>query len=457
MVSNGGSLYKRNAELFGRPKDQWSTIDNMIYSWSDYFKQRKDVVEKNRFKAIRESLDYHYKSSRFYNRLCKEYDFKPGYVKNIKDFVKIPMLPDTFFKEYPAEKPREIFRWLSKISTVDLGDYDYNGKSLQGFLRWAETRLKGMVNHSSGTSGHFSFMFRDRVTYQRFYYSIVKTLLDVVPGSVNDPHYVYPGSPNTYLTLGRWLGEGGRIFSEHKRHFLTDREINMDIARLMSTGDARGFKDKLILLALKKAMLKGEDKMIGLLEEINKKGEQAVIIGPPFQIYSIMLKMKKLGVSLSMSNSVLFTGGGWKIFEHRKISEEEFAKLVEETLGIPPECYVDIYGMSEMNGIAISCGSRYKHLHPWIHPMVMDENEGLLGFDEWGRFAFLDPIANSYPGYIITGDRVKIYEKCPGCGRPGPVIDSDISRMTGAEAKGCADLMRGLMAEEFKKVETSVA
>jgi hypothetical protein len=168
-----------------------------------------------------------------------------------------------------------------------------------------------------------------------------------------------------------------------------------------------------------------------------------------------MLKMKSQGLTLNLgdSDSILFTGGGWKIFEHRKISEEDFAKIVEETLGISSKYYIDVYGMSEMNGVAISCEKRYKHLHPWIHPMVIDENECLLGYDEWGRFAFLDPVANSYPGYIITGDKIKIYDKCPGCGKAGPVIDSDISRMGGAEAKGCADLMRGLMAEEFKKVE----
>ena len=72
---------------------------------------------------------------------------------------------------------------------------------------------------------------------------------------------------------------------------------------------------------------------------------------------------------------------------------------------------------------------------------------------EWGQFAFLDPIANSYPGYIISGDRVKLLEKCPFCGKSGPVLELDITRMAGAEAKGCANLMRGLMAEEFKKAE----
>jgi hypothetical protein len=85
--------------------------------------------------------------------------------------------------------------------------------------------------------------------------------------------------------------------------------------------------------------------------------------------------------------------------------------------------------------------------------MILDDNQGHIGYDEWERFAFLDPIANSYPGYIITGDRVKLLEKCPVCGKPGPVLESDITRMAGAEAKGCANLMGELMAEEFKKAE----
>ena len=33
------------------------------------------------------------------------------------------------------------------------------------------------------------------------------------------------------------------------------------------------------------------------------------------------------------------------------------------------------------------------------------------------------------------------------------LLESNIIRMVGAEAKGCANLMRGLMAEEFKKAE----
>jgi len=452
--TNGNILTKRANEMFRIPKEQWTTIDEIIYESPSYFNYNFDEMEKKRFKAIKESLNHHYGKSHFYNQLCKEYEFNPNDVKTIKDLKNVPMLPDTFFKEYPAENPKEIFEWLTKVSTVELGDYDYNGKDLMGFLRWAEGRLEGLVNHSSGTTGHYSFMFRDKLTFHRFYYALVNAIAEICPPR-GDPHFVFPGSPNTFLTIGRWIGEISKVWSEPKRHYLTDREISMSIARLMSTGHAKNLKEKLILRALKKAMIKGEEKMLSLLENLDKTGEQLYICSPPFQLYSIMLKMKERGIKLNLgeSESFLLTGGGWKIFENRKISEQEFALMVEDTLGISPDRYTDLYGMSEMNGGAVSCEGRYKHILPWIHPMVLDDNQGHLGYDEWGRFAFLDPVANSYPGYIITGDRVKLLEECPICDKPGPVLESDITRMVGAEAKGCANLMRGLMAEEFKKVE----
>lgn len=448
-------IWKRTNELFGRPKEEWTTVDKMIYGLQDYFTNPVKKMEEMRFTAIKESLNHHYQRSRFYHQLCKEYQFTPADVQTMEDLENVPMVPDTFFKEYPTERPKDIYEWLTKISTVNLGTYDYQGKDLQGFLRWAEKRLEGMVNHSSGTTGHYSFMFRDKITFQRFYFAAIKTLLSIPATLADDPHYVYPGSPNTFLTIGKWLGEGAKVFSKSHRHFLTDREISMTIARLMSTGHATNLKEKFILRALKKAMIKGEEKMLLLLKELDKKGEQAIIIAPPFQLYSIMAKMKNRGIALDLqkSNSVVFTGGGWKIFEHRKVPLSEFSQMVEETLGIPPKYYVDVYGMSEMNGLGVSCEGGYKHLHPWIHPMVLDDNQGVVGYGKWGRFAFLDPVAHSYPGYIITGDRVKLFKRCPICDKPGPVLEPEITRMAGAEAKGCANLMRELMAEEFSKAE----
>lgn len=453
--SFNSNVWKRAETLFGRPRNQWSTIDHMIYESKDYFTLPLEETEQNRFTAIKESVDHHYKNSRFYHQLCKEYNFAPDQLKDQTNLEEIPMVPDTFFKEYPEENPKAIFEWLQKISTVDIGEYNYRGRNMQGFLRWTEARLEGLVNHSSGTTGNYSLMFRDKVTYQRFYYAAVKTLLQIPSILDDDPHYVYPGSPNTFLTIGRWLSEGGKVFSKEHRHFLTEREISMTIARLISTGYAKNLKEKLILKKLKKAMIKGEKILLELLKHLDQKNEQTIIISPPFQLFSMMMIMEKEDIQLDLgeSNSVVFTGGGWKIFENKKVPLDEFAGLVEKTLGIPRSSYVDVYGMSEMNGLAVSCEAGYKHLHPWIHPIVLDDNEGVLGFGKFGRFAFLDPIAHSYPGFIMTGDRVKLLKRCPICEKTGYVLESDISRIAGAEAKGCANLMRGMMAEELRKVE----
>ena len=60
-------------------------------------------------------------------------------------------------------------------------------------------------------------------------------------------------------------------------------------------------------------------------------------------------------------------------------------------------------------------------------------------YGEWGRYAFLDASAQSYPGFIISGDRVRMFEHCPVCDRPGPVLDREIERAKGEEVRGCAE------------------
>ena len=71
------------------------------------------------------------------------------------------MLPDTFFKEYPSEDPKDVYEWLCRCASVDIGEYDFKGSSLHEFLGWIEDRLEGVVNHSSGTTGKFSIIFRE--------------------------------------------------------------------------------------------------------------------------------------------------------------------------------------------------------------------------------------------------------------------------------------------------------
>lgn len=451
MSELDGVLWKRMKELFYLPEDKWKQVDKLIYGLDDYFLYDGKKIKKERVKAIREAFQHHYSNNLFYNRYCKDRGVNPDDVKKEEDLKKIPMVPDKFFKDYPSENPKDIYEWLYRVSSVDIGEYNFNGDSLQDFLRWAEERLSGVVNHSSGTSGHFSIMFRDRITYQRVFFAAVKTLLFSTITPDDDAHFVYPGPVKTYLTMGHWISKGTRFFDDSHRHFLTERELTMDIVKIMA-GQISGFKDKMKLLLLKKVMTKGQHNLVNLLERLDREGKQIIILTFPFQLYDLMRSMNEKGKTLSLGerNSLIITGGGWKIYENKKLSPMDFAEMIEKTLGVPPENYKDAYGMSEMNGFALDCEGRYKHLSPWIYPLVLDDNNEPIGFGEVGRFAFLDPAAYSYPGFIMTGDKVKIHERCPACDKEGIVMESDIIRMAGAEAKGCGNLMRGLLTEELR-------
>lgn len=445
-------LQKNLEKIFYIEKEKWKEVDKLIYGLEDYFLYNAKEIKERRFKAIKEAFIHHYSNNLFYHRYCKDNGISPDDIKKEEDLKKIPMIPDRFFKDYPSEEPRKLYEWLYRITSVEIGDYDFNGKSLQDFLIWAERKLNGLVTHSSGTTGKFSFMFRDEITRKRMFYSADKVLVFSICYPHDDAHVIYPGPIKTHLTMGRWVAEGTKIFKESNRHFLTDRALTLDIVRIMA-GQIRGFGDKLKLMVIKKAMHKGQLKLLRLLQEMDRQNKQIYMITFPFQLYDLMNIMKEEGVYLNLgeSDSVIITGGGWKIHENRKISSEEFSKMIEEFFGISKDNYRDVYGMSEMNGLALECEARYKHFVPWIYPMVLDENGEPVEYGEEGRFAFLDPAAHSYPGFIITGDKVKLLEECPQCGREGIVIEGEITRMAGAEAKGCGNLMRELMVEEITR------
>jgi phenylacetate-coenzyme A ligase PaaK-like adenylate-forming protein len=412
----------------------------------------KDSREK-RDKAIIEAFNFHYDNNLFYNQFSKQRKISPNDIKGEKDFKKIPMMPDAFFKDYPSEKPEDVFKWLYQVSSVDIGEYNFNGKYLTQFLGWAENRLKGLILHSSGTSGKFSIVFRDEISMKRIIHILLKAVLFQITDLDDNAHFVYPGSTKTFLAGGHAIGKASELFDDGHKHFSTDRTLSLEIIKLMSTGHAAGLKQKLELKMIQKAMIKGRYKMIDLLQELEKKKEQVAMVTFPILIWDIMDIMEKDGITMNLGelNSFIISGGGWKIHTHRKVTEDEFAKRIEEFFGIPKENYRDFYGMSEMNGAAISCEERYKHLTDWIYPMVLDEQMEPVGFGETGRFAFIDPAGYGYPGFIISGDRVKLLEECPKCGKSGIVIDSEVTRMKGAEGRGCGNLMRDLMAEEIAK------
>jgi len=61
-----------------------------------------------------------------------------------------------------------------------------------------------------------------------------------------------------------------------------------------------------------------------------------------------------------------------------------------------------------------------------------------------------DAMAYSHPGFIISGDEVRMLEHCPVCDRPSPVLDTVIERAKGEEVRGCAEEVRRVFELELR-------
>ena len=120
--------------------------------------------------------------------------------------------------------------------------------------------------------------------------------------------------------------------------------------------------------------------------------------------------------------------------------------MLSGTLDILPEAIMEGYSMTEINMLTLRCKHGRFHIPPVIEPVILDEGlEPLEGSDVKGAFGFLDPLAVSYPGFIISGDRVRMVDGECGCGLTGPAI-TEVGRMTGSEVKGCGGIMGSISA-----------
>jgi long-chain-fatty-acid---luciferin-component ligase len=188
------------------------------------------------------------------------------------------------------------------------------------------------------------------------------------------------------------------------------------------------------------------------LERYHKTNDTIRLFTFPFLLLGIMEALEQLGKHFEFGErGFIMTGGGWKLSEDKRISPEDFRKRVEETFGIPETHSFDAYAMVELNGACVHCPEgHFLHIpYPWLKPFVLDQSLKPVGYGEWGRFAFLDAIPGSYPGFIMTGDEVRMLERCPVCDRPGPVLEPSVRRAPGQEMRGCAEEVRRVIEQDI--------
>jgi hypothetical protein len=239
-------------------------------------------------------------------------------------------------------------------------------------------------------------------------------------------------------------------------HALMDKKLGLETVMQAMTRppSSRGIIDRLLGTKEKERGNPLLEDLASRLTEIAGTGSTGIIWAPPFLIYALAryLLEKKLKLKLGASWKIEL-GGGWKLLHEKPLSEDELHNLVEEALSMDTGNIHDIYGSTECLGLCgMSCEGRYKHIpHTVLHPIVLNENNEPVGYGQWGRFAFLNPLIRSYPGFIVTGDRARMWQSCPACPRKGPVLDSEISRMSDAEDRGCANIVRDIVNERINE------
>ena len=382
---------------------------------------------------------------------CETRNVRPDDIRTVDDLDTIPLIPDTTFKEYPSGK--EFAHWLATIFTGTLPKIIIKGSNPTYDDVINAFNAAGLViTYSSGTSGRHTFIPRDMKTFVAGQYAGVMSRVGMLPQQIPDHVYLlFPNPKKTNLFIGKVSMLADSVLKDVQ--YAVDYEISTESLRraMIENQETKGQATSYVQ---SEALHEMVDQITMWLERYEKTEDTVALTGPPFLLHYLMSKLQKDGKRFDFGErGAVGTGGGWKINEDQRIPHADFRKQVHDVLGIPETRCLDVYAMVEGNGFMMQCPEgHYLHApYTYYKPLVLDDDLTPIGYGEWGRFAFLDASAQSYPGFIISGDRVRLLEHCPVCDRPGPVLEPEIERARGEEVRGCAEELRRVLAEDLAR------
>ena len=429
-------------------KHEWTPADYAVYKPKDLFKVPLKEAKDLQFGAIKYQFKRHYEQNKTYNSFCKEMKVNPDDIKNYGDLEKIPLIPSEFYKDYPVGK--DFALWLANMFTGEIPGVKISGKNPSFDDVINAFNASGLaVAYSSGTSGRHTFIPRDMRNFYISEYSAAKAVISMIYPLWEHDMHGYLLMPNPFKT-NVYAGKVCTIYYDVIKNVnvAIDREINTELIKLSMTG-GKGLKTKLIKSTLSRMNKKMINNIIKWIGKNDKEKNKIAFVGAPFILYSVTNKLKEEGRTFDFADrGAVLTGGGWKIHENTRMPDTAFRKQIQEVLGIKQEHCLDLYGMVEGNGWMVHCPEgHYLHIpNSYYHPMVLDKEFKPMGYNESGRFAFLDGTSNSYPAFIISGDKVRMLEHCPVCDRPGPVLEPEVTRAAGKELRGCAEELRRMIS-----------
>jgi long-chain-fatty-acid---luciferin-component ligase len=427
---------------------EWTPVDDALFTPDDLFRIPLDEAQQMQLAAIQFSFTHHYRNNEFYRNYCEKHKVSPADIKISADLTKIPLIPDVFFKDYPQYE--NFATWLGNLYTGELPRIVIKQRHpIYDQVIDAFNAAGLVVTFSSGTGGRHTFIPRDNRTFNNCQYTVAKSILSMICNRrifESEAYLLFPDPRINSIFVAKIT----QILSDVVGTTRVPINQRIPLTLLsMVLGHRGGLKGKLFRYAFQYKSRKMIDRVIDWLVIREKSKDMTVIIGPPYLIHSVLQRLKHQGKSFKFGErGVVITGGGWKVHEQERLPVSVFREEVREILGIPEKYCLDVYAMVEGNGCMITCPEgHYLHVpHSFLKPLVLDESLMPVPAGDWGRFAFLDALALSYPGFIVTGDQVRLLEKCPGCDRPGPVLEPEIKRAAGQDDRGCAEEMRKLFS-----------
>jgi phenylacetate-coenzyme A ligase PaaK-like adenylate-forming protein len=370
-----------------------------------------------------------------------------------KDLV----LTDDIFKSYDTSwldrsSWQEMTAWLRTIYHSEIpGDFS----SVKTMEEWLERLGAAGVHviYSSGTTGRYSFVPRDRLTWDSLITNGIYTVLSAVYRrslAIEE----YDAALLTFKSSHMGIQMVGMEIAKvvPNAYFLYDMAMPAHAVRIIQRGPRN--EEELAVIGRFQGMLTAEKwsryrHMLERIEESCRRGRKVFIFGAPYQIMEMCETASSRGGLVLREGSLVFLGGGWKTFAGERLEKAELCRRIESALNVPAGNVMEGYSMTEMNALMLCCSNERFHVPPLLEPVLFDEaltpraeadGEGV------GIFGFLDPFAVSYPGFLVTGDMVRLVDvDCP-CGMCGYAIEGGIQRAPGREIKGCGGIMASVQA-----------
>lgn len=123
------------------------------------------------------------------------------------------------------------------------------------------------------------------------------------------------------------------------------------------------------------------------------------------------------------AESLMFSGGGWKLHSGQAVPFSDYVALVDRVLGIPASRIRDVYGMVEHGIPYLTCEFGEFHIpiygRVWaVHPATLEP----LPYGEVGLFKLVTPYIRSQPSISVLSTDYGAVEKECACGRPGGIL-----------------------------------